>query len=305
MVPLNQSLVEIFLRTGEDRRAASPDAGDAAASELPSQPAMDVIWQGVRRAAADVAKREPVLQRRLQKLVLDRSSLADAIAAVISDRLATADMCEPSLHALVRELIDDERSILHGAATDLHAVKTRDPACRNHLHVLLNMKGFHALQTYRIAHSLWRRDRKELAFVLSNRASVVYCVDIHPAARIGAGVMLDHGSGIVIGETAVVDDNVSILQNVTLGGTGKERGDRHPKVRYGVMIGAGAKILGNIEIGAMSKVAAGSVVLEPVPPHSTVAGVPAKIVRRHRNSGLPALDMDQSVTGARGGVAQE
>jgi serine O-acetyltransferase len=301
MAALNQSLVEVF-RASESRPAASPNAGEDA-SELASQPAMEVIWQGVRRAANDAAMREPLLRPRLQKLVLGSSSLADAIAAVIADRLATADLCEPSLHALVLELIDEESGILHGVATDLHAVKSRDPACPNHLHALLNMKGFLALQTYRIAHALWRRDRKELAFVLSNKASVVYCVDIHPAARIGAGVMLDHGSGIVIGETAVVDDDVSILQAVTLGGTGKERGDRHPKIRYGVMVGAGAKILGNIEVGAMSKVAAGSVVLEPVPPHCTVAGVPARIVRRHKSSSLPSLDMDQSVIEAQRGVA--
>ncbi|HYD80789.1 MAG TPA: serine O-acetyltransferase [Paucimonas sp.] len=257
--------------------------------------AVDGIWRDVRDAAADVASREPLLRQRLHRLVLDRSSLADAIGAILSDRLASADMSESSLYGLMNEILGEDDAILLDIVTDMHALKNRDPACMNHLHGLLNMKGFHALQTYRIAHALWKRERRELAFVLSNKSSVVFCVDIHPAARIGCGVMLDHGSGIVIGETAVVDDNVSILQNVTLGGTGKEHGDRHPKVRCGVMLGAGAKILGNIEIGAMSKVAAGSVVLEAVPPHCTVAGVPAKIVRWHQRSNMPALDMDQSV----------
>lgn len=163
------------------------------------------------------------------------------------------------------------------------------------MHVLMNLKGFQALQTYRVAHRLWLDGRKEVANWLSNLASLVFGPDIHPAARIGQAVMLDHGSGIVIGETAVIDDEVSILQNVTLGGTGKETGDRHPKIRRGVMIGAGAKILGNIEVGAYSKVAAGSVVLKPVPHRTTVAGVPATVVRIHRADEIPAAEMDQTI----------
>ena len=277
-------------RAGEPDAGAGPGAAAGAASA-----SADAMWRGLRDAAAEVAAREPLLRQRLRKLVLDRSSLTDAIGAVLAERLASPELGEASLRDLVRELFVTDASIGRAVVKDMHALRTRDPACVNHLHGVLAMKGFHALQTHRIAHALWKRGRKELAFVLSNRSSVVFCVDIHPAARIGAGVMLDHGSGIVIGETAVVDGDVSILQNVTLGGTGKERGDRHPKVRSGVMIGAGAKILGNIEIGAMSKVAAGSVVLEPVPPNCTVAGVPARIVRRHDHAAPPALDMDQSV----------
>ena len=239
----------------------------------------DGLWRGIRDAADRVAGREPLLQPRLGRLVLERASLADAVAAVLSQRLASAELGAGVLHALVHRILDDEPRLLCEVALDLHALTHRDPACPDALHGLLNMKGFQALQGHRIAHRLWQHGRSELAFALANQASLVFCVDIHPAARIGAGVMLDHGSGIVIGETAVVDDDVSILQDVTLGGTGKQRGDRHPKVRHGVMIGAGAKILGNIEIGTMSKIAAGSVVLGDVPPHCTVAGVPARVVR--------------------------
>ncbi len=253
------------------------------------------LWQAVRHEAAEVAAREPLLRRRLRQLVLARCSFADAMAAVLAERLACADLDAAALQALLCQVIAAHDGILSRIARDLHALRTRDPACLNLLHALLDMKGFQALQAHRMAHVLWQQGRRELAAMLSSRASLVLGVDIHPAARIGSGVMLDHGSGIVIGETAVVGDDVSILQNVTLGGTGKEQGDRHPKVRHGVLIGAGAKILGNIEIGCMSKVAAGSVVLAPVPPYCTVAGVPARIVRRHRHPALPALDMDQSI----------
>jgi serine O-acetyltransferase len=252
-------------------------------------------WQDIYAAASEVARREPLLRRRLQKLVLDRVSPADMIAALLADKLASEELPRPELHALILGMLDEEPSLLMHITADMNAVKMRDPACLNHLHVLLNMKGFHALETHRFSHTLWRHGRKELAFALANQSCSAYCVDIHPAARIGVGVMLDHGTGIVIGETAVVDDNVSILQNVTLGGTGKECGDRHPKVRSGVMIGAGAKILGNIEIGSMSKIAAGSVVLQSVPSYCTVAGVPAKIVRRYLCDSSPAFEMDQSV----------
>ncbi|MGE5648654.1 MAG: serine O-acetyltransferase [Bacillota bacterium] len=253
-----------------------------------------LLWPGIRAAAEEICSREPLLQLRMQQQVLRHDGLAPALAAVLAQRLACGDLPEPQLFALLRQLFEQEETALQQAAADLAAVKERDPACPDHLHVLLNLKGFHALQTYRATHALWREGRSELAFALANRASLVFAVDIHPAARIGAGVMLDHGTGIVIGETTVIEDNVSLLQNVTLGGTGKEHGDRHPKIRSGVMIGAGAKILGNIEIGTMSKVAAGSVVLKPVPPHCTVAGVPARVVRQHLDS-CPSTEMDQTI----------
>jgi serine O-acetyltransferase len=174
---------------------------------------------------------------------------------------------------------------------DIRAVRDRDPAAQGFATPLLYFKGFHALQSYRVAHWLWTQGRRSLAWLFHARISEVFAADIHPGARIGKGVLFDHGTGLVIGETAVLEDNVSVLHEVTLGGTGKETGDRHPKVRRCVLIGAGAKILGNIEIGVGAKVGAGSVVLQPVPPHVTVAGVPARIVGRPREA-EPALAMD-------------
>jgi serine O-acetyltransferase len=255
----------------------------------------EVLWRTVRSAAQEVALREPLLRQRLQALVLDQKSLPAATAAVLARRLACGDMPEAGLRTLMQDIAGEDAALAAHLVGDLAAVKERDPACSDHLHVLLNLKGFQALQSHRFAHALWQRGRVELAHALANQASVVFAVDIHPAARIGSGVMLDHGTGIVIGETTVIDDNVSILQNVTLGGTGKEHGDRHPKIRSGVMIGAGAKILGNIVIGTMSKVAAGSVVLREVPPHCTVAGVPARVVRHHRDDSCPSEEMDQTI----------
>lgn len=251
------------------------------------------VWAAIMAAADALAQREPLLAKRLQSLILAHDRLGAGTAAVLARRLAGADLEEPALLELFLRIADDD--FAEKVAADLRAVRERDPACGDELHVLLNFKGFQALQTYRIAHALWQQGRTELAHALSNQASLVFAVDIHPAARIGTGVMFDHGTGIVVGETTVIEDNVSLLQNVTLGGTGKEHGDRHPKIRSGVMIGAGAKILGNIKVGTMSKIAAGSVVLHPVPPHTTVAGVPARVVRRHNDDSCPSVEMDQSI----------
>jgi serine O-acetyltransferase len=250
------------------------------------------IWEEARRDAMDTASREPLLSARMRKLLLDRESAPDALAAVLASRLASDDLPEAGLHGLLRTILQGP-AIWAQAAADMDAVRTRDPACPGYLHVLLNLKGFHALQTHRAAHRLWAQDRKELAYVLASAASLAFAVDIHPAAAIGSGVMLDHATGIVIGETARIGNDVSILQNVTLGGTGKEHGDRHPKIGDGVMIGAGATVLGNITVGAMSKVAAGSVVLKDVPPHCTVAGVPARVVREHEGNLVPSVEMNQ------------
>jgi serine O-acetyltransferase len=184
---------------------------------------------------------------------------------------------------------------------DLRAVRDRDPACRRLSTPLLYFKGFHALEAHRVAHVLWGRERRGLARFFQNRASEAFGVDIHPAARIGRGIFIDHGTGVVVGETAVIEDDVSLLQQVTLGGTGKETGDRHPKVRAGVLISAGAKILGNIEIGEGAKIGAGSVVLKDVPPHTTAVGVPARIVGSPPEA-QPALEMDQSVPVAGDGI---
>jgi serine O-acetyltransferase len=253
----------------------------------------DALWSRIRASAHEVARREPLLRPRIQTLVLDQPNLASSIALVLARRLTSEDFPVGAAQALIEGTIDS--ALLAQIAADLAAVTERDPACPDHLHVLLNLKGFHALQTYRVARVLWHDGRRELAYAISSQASLAFAVDIHPAARIGSGVMLDHGNGIVIGETTVIEDKVSILQNVTLGGTGKEHGDRHPKIRSGVLIGAGAKILGNIEVGTMSKVAAGSVVLHPVPSHCTVAGVPARVVRRHRDDSCPSTEMDQGI----------
>ena len=195
---------------------------------------------------------------------------------------------------LVLAAMADEPAIIAAAAADLVAIRTRDPAAESYLTPFLYYKGFHALQWHRVGHWLWRSRRRDLAHFLQSRASEVFAVDIHPAVPIGSGVFIDHGTGLVVGETAVIGDDVSILHEVTLGGTGKERGDRHPKVRNGVLLGAGAKVLGNVEIGRDAKVAAGSVVLHDVPPGATVAGVPARIVGWSSGS-VPALEMDQSL----------
>jgi serine O-acetyltransferase len=196
---------------------------------------------------------------------------------------------------LVRELIADAVEASPGIGqsirADIRAIRDRDPAAKRFSEPFLYFKGFHALQTHRVAHWLWLEGRHALALFLQNRTSEVFAVDIHPAARIGNGILMDHATGVVVGETAVIEDNVSILHEVTLGGTGKAEGDRHPKVRHGVLIGAGAKILGNVEVGRGAKVGAGSVVLEDVPPHCTVAGVPAKIIGTP-DVDEPALEMD-------------
>lgn len=264
----------------------------AAASPARPEDATPGVWRRVHDEARELMAAEPLLRRRLHRL-LEAGSANRMLALVLSRRLADDDLPQADLHALMLDVLADDPALAEMAARDLAAVTSRDPACPGALHVLLNLKGFHALQAHRVAHRLWRHERRDLAHALAGAVAATLSVDIHPAARIGSAVMLDHASGIVIGETAVVDDEVSILQGVTLGGTGKEHGDRHPKVRRGVMIGAGAKVLGNIEIGTMSKVAAGSVVLQAVPPHCTVAGVPARVVRRHGAGHVPACEMDQ------------
>jgi serine O-acetyltransferase len=250
-------------------------------------------WLVIRAEAVALAEREPVLRPLLRSQVIDADRNAAIIARVLTARLSLAEVDPSGLVELLSGALTTD--ILASVEADLMAVRQRDPACTTYLHALMNLKGFHALQMHRIAHALWNDGRIEIASWLANLASLVFGPDIHPAARIGAGIMLDHGSGIVIGETAVIEDEVSILQNVTLGGTGKQSGDRHPKIRRGVMIGAGAKILGNIEIGAFSKVAAGSVVVKPVPAHCTVAGVPATVVRIHPADEIPAETMDQNI----------
>ncbi|MBB3998315.1 serine O-acetyltransferase [Aureimonas pseudogalii] len=240
--------------------------------------ALDPIWLRIQDEARAASDNEPVLSALLYSSVLNQKSLEAAVAHRISQRLDHADL--PACHI---EQAFDEMATASSEwggilRTDLQAVFDRDPACERMLEPLLYFKGFHAIQTHRLAHWLWHGGRRDFALYLQSRSSAAFQTDIHPASRMGRGIFLDHATGLVVGFTAVIGNNVSILQNVTLGGTGKEFGDRHPKIGNGVLIGAGAKILGNIRVGDCSKVASGSVVLKEVPPNSTVAGIPAKII---------------------------
>lgn len=253
--------------------------------------ALDPLWQSIREEVSREAEQEPILASFLHATVLNHKSLEDALGFVLAGKLE----CTVLPAMLVRELIGDAVEASPGIGqsirADVRAIRDRDPAARRFCDPFLYYKGFHALQTHRVAHWLWNEGRQALALFLQNRTSEVFAVDIHPAARIGDGILIDHATGVVVGETAVIEDNVSILHEVTLGGTGKEVGDRHPKVRHGVLIGAGAKILGNVEVGRGAKVGAGSVVLEDVPAHCTVAGVPAEIIGCP-DTDEPALEMD-------------
>ena len=254
--------------------------------------AVDPIWQRVRSEAEAVVAREPALASFIWETVLNQSSLEEAVVHRLAERLAHADVKATLIRQTYMEALNDEPQIGSMVRADIQAVFDRDPACSRFIEPILYFKGFHAIQTHRLANWLWRQGREDFALYLQSRASEVFQVDTHPAVPMGRGVFFDHGTGIVIGATAVIEDDVSILQGVTLGGTGKETGDRHPKIRRGVLIGAGANILGNIEVGHCARVAAGSVVLKPVPPRKTVAGVPAKVVGEAPCS-EPSRAMDQ------------
>ena len=264
---------------------------DAAAKDAPR----DALWTHILREAEDMLAREPAMASLLLTFVLNRRSFEDAVARRCAARLGGA-VTEDLLFDAFARALDADPTIGEAFRADIKAVVERDAACSRLIEPLLFFKGFHALQTHRLAHWLWRNGQTDFALYLQSRSSDAFQTDIHPAARFGRGIFLDHATGLVVGATAVVEDDVSILQSVTLGGTGKESGDRHPKVRRGVMIAAGAKILGNIEVGACSRVAAGSVVLHPVPRNSTVAGVPAKVVGT-AGCAEPARDMDQFLNG--------
>ena len=255
---------------------------------------VETIWDQLRREAKDVAACEEALAPFINRCVLGHQDVSAALACVLSGEMASDHLPQAPLFATFREAMDADSNIILAALTDLQAHLDRDPASVGYLTPFLYFKGFHALQGYRMAHWLWDQDRKDMALYLQGRCSREYDVDIHPAAKIGRGIMIDHGSGMVIGETAVVEDDVSMLHGVTLGGTGKECGDRHPKIRRGVLLAAGARILGNIEIGEGAKVGASSLVLEPVEPHTTVAGVPAKVVGKPKAES-PALEMQQEL----------
>lgn len=239
---------------------------------------VDPIWDTLQSEAAVAAERDPVLAAFVYSTILNHNCLEQCVIHRICERLDHADVKAVLLRQTFEEMLQDWPEWGAILRVDIQAYYDRDPACTRFLEPVLYFKGFHAIQTHRLANWLMNRGRRDFALYLQSRASSIFQTDINPAARIGKGVFLDHATGLVVGETAVIGDNVSILHGVTLGGTGKEGADRHPKIRHGVLIGAGAKILGNIEVGNCSRVAAGSVVLKSVPPNSTVAGVPAKVV---------------------------
>jgi serine O-acetyltransferase len=254
----------------------------------------DQVWKRIRIEALDIVRSEERLAAYLIDTILNPGSLEEALTGVLAKKLECGCISADSIREIFREVLEKSPSVGEAIRRDLNAVVERDPAAGNLAIPFLFFKGFHALQAYRIAHSLWLLDRRILAHCIQSRISEVFGVDIHPAAIIGSGILIDHATSVVIGETAVVGDDVSILHEVTLGGTGKEAGDRHPKVGNGVLIGAGAKILGNIKIGDGSKIAAGSVVLNEVPPNSTVAGIPARVVGKPRTAD-PGRQMDQHI----------
>ena len=251
----------------------------------------DPVWERIREETARHANDEPILASFLHASILNHNKLEKALAFHLASQLDSSTASSLLLRDVMLEAMAGDSGISESVRADLLAVEERDSACHELYIPFLYFKGFHALQTQRVSHWLWQNGRESLALFFQNRVSAEFGVDIHPAAKMGHGIMLDHATGLVIGETAVVGNNVSILQSVTLGGTGKDEGDRHPKIGDGVLISAGAKILGNIRVGEGAKVGAGSVVLEDVPPHTTVAGVPAKIVGRPA-SDQPALEMD-------------
>ncbi len=252
------------------------------------------LWQQLRAEAEAIIAREPHLRSLVEAVILSQEGLGSSIGVRLARKLAREDMNRTELAPLLAYLFCAHPRLVQSAAADLTAIVNRDPACESACQALLFYKGFAAICTYRVSHELWVTDRRDLALYFQSIASEVFGVDIHPAARIGCGILLDHGTSFVAGETAIIEDNVSIFHEVTLGGTGKVVGNRHPIVRSGVLIGAGAKLLGDVEIGECAKVGAGSVVLADVPAHTTVAGVPAIVVGESAQEN-PALDMDQSL----------
>lgn len=262
--------------------------------EIVAQAEPDAVWSRLRASAEAAAREEPQLGSQMNAVILSHDDLAGALSFQIARKLADGEMSAMSVREVCLSAFGADPTMVEAAEADLEAVAERDPAIRNLLQPFLYFKGFQALQGWRVAHWLWGQGRETLAFHFQSRISELFQLDIHPAARLGKGLFLDHGTGIVIGETAVVGDDVSMLHNVTLGGTGAERGDRHPKIGKGVLLGAGAKVLGNIHIGDYAKVASGSVVLKDVPSGCTVAGVPARLVNCPTGA-EPARTMDHTL----------
>ena len=252
----------------------------------------DPVWSELKAEIRILAIAEPCLASYLHAVVLNHHKLKDSLSFILAEKLTTPHLSAMTMRETIDSVFCADSDILESMRLDLCAVRDRDPAAGGLSNPFLYYKGFHALQAYRVSHYLWCEGRQPLACYLQSRISSVFAVDIHPAARLGNGIFIDHGTSVVIGETAVIGNNVSMLHEVTLGGTGKEHGDRHPKVGNGVLLGAGAKILGKVVLGDGCKVGAGSVVLNDVPAHTTVAGVPAKVVG-HPSFEEPALLMDQ------------
>ncbi|MDZ4791252.1 MAG: serine O-acetyltransferase [Hyphomicrobiales bacterium] len=256
--------------------------------------AYDPLWEIIRSEAHESMRIEPLMASFLFANVLSHDTLRDAVTHRVAQRLGSDDIAPALVRQIFSGVLEAEPSLPEAFRADLAAVYERDPACQRHIDPLLYFKGFHALQTHRFAHWLHNNGRRDFALYLQSQSSRVFGVDIHPAAKIGRGLMFDHATGIVIGETATIGDNTSLLHGVTLGGSGKETGDRHPKIGSGVMVGAGAKVLGNIKVGDCARIASGSVVLKDVPPKTTVAGVPARVVG-HAGCSQPARTMDQTL----------
>lgn len=262
------------------------------------QPAEDDVFWKLKDEARSAISQEPILSNYYHTSILKHSSLQSVLADYLSLKLADSSLPSGTLNELFAKILVENKNVINAVEEDLRAVKERDPACDSYLHCLMNFKGFLACQAYRIAHKLWLEERKLLALMIQSRISEVFAVDIHPGARIGCGILFDHATGIVVGETAVIGNDVSILHNVTLGGTGKMSGDRHPKIGDGVLIGAGCSVLGNIRIGEGAKIGAGSVVLKDVQPWTTVVGNPARIVGGNQNpvklDKKPSFTMDHT-----------
>ncbi|APX88386.1 serine O-acetyltransferase [Brevirhabdus pacifica] len=267
------------------------------ATPRPQVSEVDPVWRRIREEAEQAIRDEPLIAGMVHSSLLHHDSLERAMSYRISTKLASPDMDAQLLREIVEEAFASSADVGCALRADLVAILERDPACHRLLQPILYFKGFQAVQAYRIGHWLWQQKRHDLAYYFQMRVSEAYGVDIHPAARIGKGLMIDHAHSVVIGETAVVGDNVSMLHSVTLGGTGKDEQDRHPKIADGVLIGAGAKVLGNIKVGHCSRIAAGSVVLQEVPPCKTVAGVPARIVGE-AGCDQPSVTMDHLLRGS-------
>ena len=254
----------------------------------------DPIWNFIQQEAQQLSSEEPLLADFFQRAVLQHSRLEEVVVHILSETFAASAIEPKDIRAVITQALDSDPEIGVSIRRDIEAAFQRDAACKHYLMPLIYFKGFQALQLYRISHWLWKNQRFSFALFMQNNISERFAVDIHPAARLGNGIMIDHATGLVIGETAIVGNDVSILHSVTLGGSGCQKGDRHPKIGNGVLLAAGAKVLGNISVGEGVKVGAGSLVLESVPDHVTVAGVPAKIVGTPAEEN-PALEMDQYI----------